>query len=151
MSNDDDALLLRGAGVGTAVAVAKITGIAVADILGSDRRHRTVLARTLTVLAMRARGYSWPRIGIALGHCHTSTMRLGKGADFEEIRREFGEIDVAALVIEVADVVPASAHLARQVALADEKAWGEFRRREYPFSWAAQAATPPHGASWATP
>lgn len=138
-------------GLAILTRVAEFTGVPVKDMIGHNRCTRPVLARALYPLAMRCHGYSWPDVGLPINRYHTTVMRECNHTRPEAIRRTFGEYDIKALAAAPSGappVPPETAHERRQAALADFKAWEEFCREEYPFSWQDAAATPPRGAAW---
>lgn len=55
-------------------AVASATGIPASEILGRSHRWPVADARHVLAYALRERGWSYPRIGAALGRDHTTIM-----------------------------------------------------------------------------
>jgi len=137
-------------GLAILTRVAEFTGVPVKDIIGHNRRTRSVLARALYSLAMRCHDYSWPDVGLPINRYHTTVMRECKHTRPEAITRTFGKYDIKALAAasDSAPGPPETAHERRQAALADFKAWEKFCKDEYPHSWQHAVATLPRGATW---
>ena len=55
--------------------VADLTGIPLDDIMGRCRKGEVCRARELVCYVAYSRGFSYPRIGMALGRDHTTIMQ----------------------------------------------------------------------------
>lgn len=65
---------LRSVAEAMAGVAGSVVGVSVADVLGRSRSRTAVVARHAVWCAMRARGHSYPEIGRATGHDHSTVL-----------------------------------------------------------------------------